>query len=450
MTREAYERFTLRAAGLTCALVILATLALSLAAQSVDDTQLKQVIIFGRHSVRAPVAPNTYLNGYSVQIFPDFGVAAGILTPNGEQLETILGGYYRQWLTQEGLLTGNDSADANFVFFHANAIQRTVDTAQHLWAGLLPGAPINVQYLTPSTAIDPLFDPVDAGVAQLDSQMAIAAVNGRLGGNAQSLASAYAQEMALARSILLGYPASQTPPPTAPANVTDVTDFNANPIIVTTGTQPARVDLGGLSTVENVIDPFVMEYADGLPVGWGQLTAAGVSQMLRITNLILDLEFRTPYLARVQSSNVASHIVRAMVQSATGNVMTGTLGTPSTKIVVLIASDVNVCGFAGLLHLDWLVPGYQPDFCSPGGAVVFELRQSQSTGEYIVRASYVTQTLDQLRNQTVLTLAAPPAIAPVFIPGCSFGNATFDCPLTKFVEVEKKAIDPLAVDLVNE
>src|SRR5208337_4917258 len=117
------------------------------AAQSTDDTQLKQVIIFGRHSVRAPVAPNTYLNQFSVQNFPDFGVANGILTPNGETLETILGGYYRLWLTQEGLLTGNDTNDANFVFFHANAIQRTVDTAQRFWAGFLPTAPVNVQHL---------------------------------------------------------------------------------------------------------------------------------------------------------------------------------------------------------------------------------------------------------------------------------------------------------------
>lgn len=87
----------------------------SLTAQPADDTQLKQVIIFGRHSVRAPVAPIAYLNNFSVQQFPDFGVAAGILTPNGETLATV-GGYYGQWLTQEGILTGNDTADANFVF----------------------------------------------------------------------------------------------------------------------------------------------------------------------------------------------------------------------------------------------------------------------------------------------------------------------------------------------
>jgi 4-phytase/acid phosphatase len=418
-------------------------------AQPVDDTQLKQVIIFGRHSVRAPVAPNSYLDQFSVQNFPDFRVGAGILTPNGEKLETILGGYYRLWLTQEGLLTGNDTADAGFVYFHANAIQRTVDTAQHFWAGFLPSAPIKVSYLTPTTAIDPLFNPVAAGVALLDSPMAIASVMGRLGGNPQVLASAFAPEFALTRSVLLAYPVNQNPPPPTPANVTDVTDFVANPIVVTPGSEGFAVGLGGLSTLGNAIDPFVMEYADGLPSGWGLLPPGGVSQTLRLTNLILDLEFRTPYVSRMQSSNVASHIVRSMVQSATGNALTGTLGTPSTKVVGLIASDVNVCGLAGLFHIDWLVSGYQPDFCSPGGALVFQLRQSQSTGEYIVRASYVTQTLDQLRNQTALTLDAPPGISPVFIPGCSGGNATFDCPLGEFVRMASQLIDPHSADLVN-
>lgn len=80
----------------------------------------------------------------------------------------------------------------------------------------------------------------------------------------------------------MSYPASETPVPLDPANVTD-----------------------------------------GLPAGWGQLTAAGVSRASRISNLVLNLEFRTPYLTGVQSSNVASHIVRSMVQSGTGNAMTG-------------------------------------------------------------------------------------------------------------------------------
>ena len=100
-------------------------------------------------------------------------------------------------------------------------------------------------------------------------------------------------------------------------------------------------------------------------------------------------------------------------------------------------------------HLDWILPGYPSNTCSPGGAIVFELRQSQSTGEYIIRASYIGQTLDQLRNLTPLTLAAPPASAPLFIPGCSQRNATFDCRLTDFVRISNQVIDPRSADLVN-
>ena len=283
----------------------------------------------------------------------------------------------------------------------------------------------------------------------MDTPTAMASAMGRMGGDPQALASAYAAEFALTRSVLFGYPLNQTPPPATPTAKIDATDFTATPIAVTPGSNGSLISLGGLSTAGIAIDPFVMEAADGLDVGWGQLTDDGVSQTERLLTLILDLEFRTPYLARVQSSNVASHIVRTMVQSATGNAMTGTLGTPSTKIVVLVASDVNVCGLAGLFHIDWLVPGFQPDFCSPGGAMVLQLRQSQSTGEYIVRGSYVAQTMDQLSNLTPLTLAAPPASSPFFIPGCSIANATFDCPLGRFVRMANQLIDPNSADLVN-
>ncbi len=427
-------------------------------AQTIDDTQLKQVILFGRHGVRTPILPNIALFSFSARPFPDFPDAAGapipgiaVLTPNGATDETILGGYFRLWLTKEGLLTSNDSAEANFVYFRANDTPLITQTAQAFADGMLPAATVIVNsYSAPAS--DPLFNPVDAGVALLDYQMAVAAVNGRLGGNPQSLASAYAPELALTRSVLFNYPASQTPLPAAPAGRIDVTDFTSSPITATAGSTSVPVNLGGLATVIAAIDPFVMEYADGLPgleVGWGQLTAGGVDQITRLYNLVLDLEFRTPYLAQVQSSNVASHVVRSMVQAATGNPMTGALGNPSTKVIALIASNTNITGLAGLLHLDWILPGYPPDTCAPSGVLMFELRQSQSTGEFIVRVSYVSQTMDQLRNQTVLTLDTPPASAPVFIPGCSIDNASFDCPLGRFVRIGNQAIDPHSADLAN-
>lgn len=82
-------------------------------------------------------------------------------------------------------------------------------------------------------------------------------------------------------------------------------------------------------------------------------------------------------------------------------------------------------------------------------ALVFELRQSQSTGEYMVRASYVAQTFDQLRNQTALTLTAPLASALCSSPACGISNATFDCPLATFVQIAKNANDSNSADTVN-
>ncbi len=417
--------------------------------QHVDDTQLKQVILFGRHGVRTPVVPNSILDSFSSQPYPAFSVSGvANLTVNGATNETILGSYYRLWLTEQGLLTGKDSADAASVYFRATGTPLIAGTARAFAAGMLPEAAINVNTYT-APASDPIFDPVDAGVAQLDPRMAVAAVQGRLGGNPQSLASAYGPELAVVRSVLFGYPPGQTPVPATPPGKLDVSVL---PISITTGTTTTPVTPGGLADVLYAIDPFAMEYADGLPasdVGWGQLTAGGISQITRLYNLLLDLEYRTPYLARVQSSNMASHVVRSMLQAATGNAMTGTVGSPSSKVVVLVGSNTNMTGLAGLLHLDWVLPGYPPDTCAPGGILSFELRQSQSTGEYVVRVSYVTQTMDQLRNRTPLTLAAPPAIAPLFVPGCSTRNANFDCSLEDFVNVTRHAIDPLSIDLTN-
>jgi len=428
-----------------------------LAAQSVDDTLLKQVIIFGRHGVRSPVLRNDLLNLASALQFPTFTDGSGaplgsaVLTPNGGTIETLLGGYFRLWLTKEGLLTGNDSADANFVYFRANDTPLITLTAQAFAAGMLPAATVTVDTYT-APANDPLFAPVAAGVAVLDYPTAVAAVNGRLGNSPQSLASAYAAELALTRSVLFNYPVSQTPPPATPAGKTDVTDFTSDPITATAGNSTVPVGLGGFGHVTDAIDPFVMEYANALPdseIGWGQLTAGGISQVFRLYDLFLDLEFRTPYLASVQSSNLASHIVRSLAQVSSGSLLAGALAKPTTKVIVLIASNTNITGLAGLLNLDWLLASYEADVSALSGALVFELRQSQSSGAYIVRVIYVAQTMDQLRNLTPLTLAAPPPSAPVFIPGCSIDNATFDCPLATFVRIANQVIDPHSADLVN-
>jgi 4-phytase/acid phosphatase len=88
-----------------------------------------------------------------------------------------------------------------------------------------------------------------------------------------------------------------------------------------------------------------------------------------------------------------------------------------------------------------MLPGYQQDFCAPGGALVFELRQARSTGEYIVRAYYTAQTLDQLRNLTPLTVTQPPATMQLLIPKGDEADGGLDVSFGKFKEVLSNAIN---------
>ena len=57
-----------------------------------------------------------------------------------------------------------------------------------------------------------------------------------------------------------------------------------------------------------------------------------------------------------------------MEQALSGRHVAGAFSTPGTNLLVIISSDAYAVGLAGLLHVHWLLPGYQPDFAAPGGA----------------------------------------------------------------------------------
>ena len=61
---------------------------------------------------------------------------------------------------------------------------------------------------------------------------------------------------------------------------------------------------------------------------------------------------------------------------------------------------------------------------------------------FYVRTSYVTQTLDQLRDATPLSMDSPPARAPIFVPGSGGLAPNFDAPLASYVRQARKVIDP--------
>jgi 4-phytase/acid phosphatase len=416
-----------------------------------DGTVLKQIIIFGRHSIRSATTGTNSLDECSANPFPDFvGVQVGYLTSRGQLAAGLMGSYFHDYLLHEGLLTNDASSDLAHSYFRANIIERSYMTAAKFGAGLIPGAniPVHTYYPTNSAVADPVFDPILAGFATVDPVRALTEVQGVFG-SGTNLSSAYSGELSLISKVL--YPPGTQPlyPGTSPTNNAPPGSFDPTtvPITLTTNVPPYYtgkvIDMGGLDSTVTAADPFVMQYADDFPtndVGWGRLKLDELSQQTRLVTLQFNICMRQPYLARVQSSSAASHILRSMLQVTGGAPLDGALGTPESQVLVIISSDGYVAGLAGLLDMHWLLPGYQPDFCAPGGALVFELRQVITNGQYLVRVFYTAQTFDQLRNLAPLTLGAPPATQQLLVPG---GNSTtnLDVDFNTFTNLMNAAID---------
>jgi 4-phytase/acid phosphatase len=409
-----------------------------------DGTVLKQIIIFGRHSIRSSVTDSNTLQQDAVDAYPTFvGVPIGYLTPNGRLAAGLLGSYFHDYLVQQGLLTADTNTDLALSYFRANSIERSYITAAEFGAGLIPGASIPVH--TYATGIpDPVFDPLSAGVATVDPARAVTEIQG-IYGSGSNLMSAYSGELSLVSQVL--YPPGTQPtgtnqgsvdPTTQPITLVTNLPQSSGPPYATGGV----INMGGLDSAVSAADPFVMQYTDGFPtneVAWGRLTLDTLSQQTRLVTLQFNICMRQPYLARVQSSSAASHILRSMLQVTGGMPLDGALGTPQSQVLVIVSSDGFVAGLAGLLDMHWLLPGYQPDFCAPGGALVFELRQVTTTGEYLVRVFYTAQTFDQLRNLTPLTLEEPPATMQLLVPGGS-STTNLDVDFNTFSNLMNAAI----------
>jgi 4-phytase/acid phosphatase len=168
-----------RACGLACliAIAMACSLATAQAQQAKPSDQLKYVIIVTRNGVRSPTWTVERLNQYSAAPWPDWSVPPGNLTPHGRRLMKIMGGFYRDYFGAKGLL---DDANCTRTYFRADSDQRTLETARALAEGILPGCEVPIHSVTDGT-VDPLFDPIEAGVVKPDPQLGLAAVSGRVG-----------------------------------------------------------------------------------------------------------------------------------------------------------------------------------------------------------------------------------------------------------------------------
>ncbi|MGD0911176.1 MAG: histidine-type phosphatase [Terracidiphilus sp.] len=410
---------------------------------SAGGDKLQYVIYLSRHGVRSPTGDASKFQRFSASAWPEWPVKPGYLTQHGYDLMKIFGTYDRIKLANEGLLSPAGCDDAAHVTILADSDQRTRETGKALAEGLMPGCGVETHALAEGTD-DPLFHGMSASEAHLDPALAVAAIGGRIGGDPNSLTEAFRPQLSALDRILAG---CGKVPATNPAR-TSLFDI---PAVLQPGKGEHAADFHGpLGTASTVAENLLLEYTQGMSgtdFGWGCVDEAGLREALELHEAEEDYADRTQVIARMHAANLLDLISKALEQSATGKPEAGAAGKPDDKVLLLVGHDTNIATVSGVLGLDWIIDGRR-NHTPPGGALIFELWR-RAGGAYTMRVYYTAQTLDQMRNSTPLTAANPPALAPVFVPGCGApaGPVAVDsaCPLDGFRAVLKQAVEPALV-----
>lgn len=396
--------------------------------------QLRFVVIVSRHGVRSPTGKTETLNRYSAQPWPTWSVPAGYLTPHGYQLMKLMGAWDRQWLVGQSVLQSSGCADAERITIVADSDQRTRETGKALAEGLLPNCTLAVKALAEGTN-DPLFHPRDSALSAQDKATAVRAIEGRIGANPAALATVYRSQLEKLQQVLRVCPQGAPCPNAAPLALVGA-KASVDP---GKGDHPADL-ISALTPAATMTENMLLEYAenmDATQVGWGQVDVSTLRTLLDLHTASQDYQQRTPFIARMQASNMLFHVLRSMEQASKGSTVEGALSRPQDRLLILSGHDTNLANIAGLLGLNWIVDGRRDD-TPPGGAIVFKLWK-QADGSARVRLFYTAQTLDQMRKLTPLTAENPPERAPLFLSAC--GQADGACAWSDFQKTINSAID---------
>jgi 4-phytase / acid phosphatase len=411
------------------------------------QAQLEFVVMLSRHGVRSPLGTPGELDKYSAAPWPQWDVAPGILSAHGYELMKLFGAWDRTKFSAAGLLAPAGCADAAHVTILADTDERTRETGKALAEGMLPGCTVAVH--AQAGGNDPLFRPMEAGVGETgagkagvghaEMALSVAAISGRIGGDAGNLTEAYRPQLAALDHVLAGCGHVPT------TNAARVSIFDI-PSGLGAGNSDRPASLRGPAmTGATMAEDLLLEYTNGMSdenTGWGCLDGPTLRFLMQLDTAGWEYGTHTPAIARPKASNLLDHIEKSMQQRIAGKPVAGALGKPGDRLLLLVGHDTNIATVAGALGIDWIIDG-RVDDTPPGGALLFELWRSAG-GEPFVRLEYTAQTIDQMRRAEALTPANPPGQEPIFVPGCS--RKDMSCTWDGFAAAMQRAIDPAYVN----
>jgi hypothetical protein len=421
-----------------------------------SGTQLLSVVAISRHGIRSPTYPQATMNLFTQQpqgfpLWPAPADTPGNLSTVGQQNAALLGSWYRDFYAAQGVLPVRGTCPtAGTVFIYADLFERTLQTAQGYLDGMFQSETppdCGVSVVQSNITVDPYIDTAAAGVTTaagicaIDIAQDLAAFNAQTGVNATTLINTYSAQLQTLQAV------TQCCQPAACATTANPTPASCSllelPTTVNT-TGAVSFSSGSLFGVADTLtESFELEYGQGMSnkycpttagsqcVGWGAIPAGDLQDLTKLHVLNLaDLTSQLPSFAQVGSTNLMWQTVGTMDQALSGVQNPAILAPVGSKFTLFVAHDENVSAIAGFLGgVTWKAEGFASNDPGPAGALVFELRKENQSGDLIVRLYYVIASLDQMRNNTILSLSNPPQRIPLAIPAC---GGRFDCPYDQF------------------
>jgi 4-phytase/acid phosphatase len=395
---------------------------------------LKLVVILSRHGVRSPTWTQDRLDAYSAQPWPKWSVPPGNLTSRGFALMQQFGSYDRAALAATGLLDARGCADASKTYLWADTDQRTLESGRALAKGLYPDCPPAIHSLAAGQN-DPLFHPHTKIHPPAHTNAVPISSETKAAPPRDPQLDELLVEM---QHVLLGCdPKIACTPAHAP--VTLLLGAPATAAARSAGDRMVELQ-DPLAQASSFAEDLLLEYADGMPmdqVGWGKVDESQLRNFLELHTANFERTHRAPALARLEASNLLSHIARTMEQAVERKPVANAIGSPNAKLVLLVGHDTNIAGVAALLGLHWSLDGREDD-TPPGTQLAFELWQNDR-GTYFVRVTVAMQTLCQMREMQPLTPASPPARETLTLPECTANGG--NCSWQRFHRIMEQSID---------
>ena len=368
-------------------------------ALSRDGYKLDRVVILSRHNIRSPLSDKgSVLDTMTPNEWFSWSSDPSDLSLRGGTLETEMGQYFRKWLETEGLFPEDYRPDPEEVRIYANSKQRTIATAGFFKAGLLPVSNSAVEYHSDFDTMDPVFNPQLTFVSESYREDADKEIQELFGDTIKGLDDNYK----LLSEVIDVHESEDW-------KTGKFTGFRTDDTVISLEENAEPSMTGSLKTACSISDALVLQYyeADDSAAAFGRkLTDEEWEKIAEIKDVYGDVLFTAPDIA----VNVAHPLLKEIDSE---------LDTAGRRFTFLCGHDSNIASvLASLKAEEYDLPGAIEKRTPIGSKLVF-CRWSDDSGKSYISLDLVYQSVDQLRDLTILDLKNPPEAVSIKLEGLS-------------------------------